>query len=103
MLSSSFLCDPGGMNSTQVPVAYFIIQGLDSLGDIQTALFVIFLVAYIIILGGNSMIIFLVCTQKMIFMNKILLRSFDGDMFDIIIFVCFYFSLYSLSKQCFLP
>ncbi|XP_046876869.1 olfactory receptor 5AN1-like [Hypomesus transpacificus] len=51
------------MNSTQVPVAYFIIQGLDSLGDIQTALFVIFLVAYIIILGGNSMIIFLVRTD----------------------------------------
>ncbi|XP_067112874.1 olfactory receptor 5J3-like [Osmerus mordax] len=51
------------MNSTQVPVAFFIIQGLDSLGDIQTALFVIFLVAYIIILGGNSMIIFLVRTD----------------------------------------
>jgi len=67
------------MNSTQVPVAYFIIQGLDSLGDIQTALFVIFLVAYIIILGGNSMIIFLVCTQKIIFINQILLRSFDTD------------------------
>ena len=81
-LSSPFLksvCDPAGMNSTQISVAYFIIQGLDSLGDVQTALFVLFLVAYIIILGGNSMIIFLVRTQNIVFIKSILLRSFDTD------------------------
>uniref|UniRef100_A0A3Q1JS68 G-protein coupled receptors family 1 profile domain-containing protein n=1 Tax=Anabas testudineus TaxID=64144 RepID=A0A3Q1JS68_ANATE len=41
-------------------VSFFIIQGLTSLGDKQMILFVFLLLGYIIILGGNSMIIFVV-------------------------------------------
>jgi hypothetical protein len=49
------------MNSTQSsPVAFFIIQGLASLGEKKMVLFIIFLLAYTVILGGNIMIIYLV-------------------------------------------
>ncbi|KAL0994354.1 hypothetical protein UPYG_G00121050 [Umbra pygmaea] len=52
------------MNSTQSSsVSFFIIKGLASQGEIKTILFVIFLLAYTIILGGNSMIIYLVRTD----------------------------------------
>ncbi|XP_026213318.1 olfactory receptor 10J4-like [Anabas testudineus] len=48
------------INGTKGPdaVTFFIIQGLTSLGKNQMILFVIILLGYIIILGGNSMIIF---------------------------------------------
>ncbi|KAL0994353.1 hypothetical protein UPYG_G00121040 [Umbra pygmaea] len=49
------------MNRTQSSsVSFFIIQGLASLGEKRMILFVIFLLAYTIILGGNCMIICLV-------------------------------------------
>ncbi|KAM6984596.1 olfactory receptor 6N1 [Aplochiton taeniatus] len=53
------------MNSTLQTgeVSTFLVQGLSSLGDQQTMLFIIFLLAYIIILVGNSGIIFLVRTD----------------------------------------
>ncbi|CAB1316394.1 unnamed protein product [Coregonus sp. 'balchen'] len=52
------------MNSTQPsPVAFFIIQGLASLAEKKMVLFIIFLLAYTIILGGNIMIIYLVRTD----------------------------------------
>ncbi|KAK2882310.1 hypothetical protein Q8A73_022820 [Channa argus] len=44
-------------------VTFFIIQGLTSLGKRQLFLFVILLLGYIIILGGNSMIIFVALTD----------------------------------------
>ncbi|KAK2882313.1 olfactory receptor 10A2-like [Channa argus] len=44
-------------------VTFFIIQGLTSLGEKQIILFVILLLGYIIILGGNSMIIFVTLTD----------------------------------------
>ncbi|XP_075342896.1 olfactory receptor 13C2 [Odontesthes bonariensis] len=39
-------------------ITFFIIQGLASLGEKRMILFVILLLIYIVILGGNSMIIF---------------------------------------------
>ncbi|XP_031664123.1 olfactory receptor 1052-like [Oncorhynchus kisutch] len=52
------------MNSTQSsPIAFFIIQGLASLGEKKMVLFIIFLLAYTVILGGNIMIIYLVRTD----------------------------------------
>ncbi|XP_078142799.1 olfactory receptor 5J3 [Centroberyx gerrardi] len=53
------------VNSTQQPdgVAFFIIQGLANLGEEKMILFVILLLAYVVILGGNSMIIFTVWTD----------------------------------------
>ncbi|XP_019903836.3 olfactory receptor 1052 [Esox lucius] len=52
------------MNNTQPSsVTFFILQGLGSLGEKKMILFVIFLLAYTIILGGNSMIIYLVRTD----------------------------------------
>lgn len=52
----------GFINGTQEPkeVPFFIIQGLSNLDDRKMILFVILLLAYIVILGGNSMIIFVV-------------------------------------------
>ncbi|XP_067348694.1 olfactory receptor 10J4-like [Channa argus] len=44
-------------------VTFFIIQGLTSLGEKQIILYVILLLGYIIILGGNSMIIFVTLTD----------------------------------------
>uniref|UniRef100_A0A3Q3KE65 G-protein coupled receptors family 1 profile domain-containing protein n=1 Tax=Monopterus albus TaxID=43700 RepID=A0A3Q3KE65_MONAL len=41
-------------------VSFFILQGLSSLGDRPMIPFVILLLGYVIILGGNSMIIFVV-------------------------------------------
>uniref|UniRef100_A0A3Q1IEA5 G-protein coupled receptors family 1 profile domain-containing protein n=1 Tax=Anabas testudineus TaxID=64144 RepID=A0A3Q1IEA5_ANATE len=46
-------------------VSFFIIQGLTSLGDKQMILFVFLLLGYIIILGGNSMIIFALTDPKL--------------------------------------
>ncbi|KAM9332740.1 olfactory receptor 10J5-like [Pholidichthys leucotaenia] len=40
-------------------VTFFIIEGLASLGEKKMILFVLMLVGYIVILGGNSMIVFL--------------------------------------------
>ncbi|XP_054482256.1 olfactory receptor 10J4-like [Anoplopoma fimbria] len=53
-------------NSTWGPdgVTFFIIQGLPSLGQEKMILFVILLLGYIIILGGNSMIIFVALTDS---------------------------------------
>ncbi|XP_066556199.1 olfactory receptor 5J3-like [Amia ocellicauda] len=48
------------MNSSFLPVTEFVLVGLKSLQEKQIILFVIFLFAYITILTGNSMIIFLV-------------------------------------------
>ncbi|XP_054482253.1 olfactory receptor 10A2-like [Anoplopoma fimbria] len=45
-------------------VTFFIIQGLPSLGQEKMILFVILLLGYIIILGGNSMIIFVALTDS---------------------------------------
>lgn len=39
---------------------FFIIQGLASIGEKRVVLFVILLLGYLVILGGNSMIIFVV-------------------------------------------
>ncbi|XP_041863710.1 olfactory receptor 5AN1 [Melanotaenia boesemani] len=44
-------------------VSFFIIQGLASLGEKRMILFVILLLGYIIILGGNIMIIFVTLTD----------------------------------------
>ncbi|XP_044077155.1 olfactory receptor 49-like isoform X1 [Siniperca chuatsi] len=53
------------VNSTWEPdgVTFFIIQGLAKLGEKGMILFVILLLGYIIILGGNSMIIFVALTD----------------------------------------
>ncbi|XP_070700216.1 olfactory receptor 10J4 [Pempheris klunzingeri] len=53
------------VNGTWGPdgVAFFIIQGLADLGEEKMTLFVILLLGYIIILGGNSMIIFVALTD----------------------------------------
>nr|XP_020444703.1 olfactory receptor 10J4-like isoform X2 [Monopterus albus] len=53
------------VNGTREPdgVTFFIIQGLSSLGDRQMIPFVILLLGYVIILGGNSMIIFVTLTD----------------------------------------
>uniref|UniRef100_A0A4W6C692 Olfactory receptor family 6 subfamily Q member 1 n=1 Tax=Lates calcarifer TaxID=8187 RepID=A0A4W6C692_LATCA len=48
--------DPNGIN-------FFIIQGLANLGEKKLILFVILLLCYIVILAGNSMIIFLALTD----------------------------------------
>ncbi|XP_042355410.1 olfactory receptor 10J4 [Plectropomus leopardus] len=45
-------------------VTFFIIQGLASLGEKRMILFVILLLGYIIILGGNSMIILVALTDS---------------------------------------
>ena len=50
----------GSVNVTWEPDVTFFIQGLASLGEKKIILFVILLLGYIIILGGNSMIIFVV-------------------------------------------
>ncbi|KAJ3589466.1 hypothetical protein NHX12_010311 [Muraenolepis orangiensis] len=52
-------------NSTRPPevVSYFIIEGITGLREIRTVAFAIFLLAYIFILVGNSMIIFLSWTD----------------------------------------
>ncbi|KAJ8342695.1 hypothetical protein SKAU_G00326230 [Synaphobranchus kaupii] len=50
------------MNSTQT-VSEFIIVGLSEFEDKKTLLFVLFLLAYTNILGGNTMIIYLVWTD----------------------------------------
>lgn len=49
-------------NGTRPPevLSFFIIQGLTGLGETTIIAFYIFLVAYIFILVGNSMIIFMV-------------------------------------------
>ncbi|XP_068587728.1 olfactory receptor 10J4-like [Cebidichthys violaceus] len=54
------------VNGTWGPdgVTFFIIQGLASLGQEKMILFVILLLGYIIILGGNSMIIFVALTDS---------------------------------------
>nr|XP_020443012.1 olfactory receptor 13C2-like [Monopterus albus] len=56
------------VNGTREPdsVTFFIIQGLSSLGDRQMIPFVILLLGYIIILGGNSIIIFVTLTDPKI-------------------------------------
>uniref|UniRef100_A0A3Q3N1H6 G-protein coupled receptors family 1 profile domain-containing protein n=1 Tax=Mastacembelus armatus TaxID=205130 RepID=A0A3Q3N1H6_9TELE len=46
-------------------VTFFILQGLSSLGEKQMILFVILLLGYIVILGGNSMIIFTLTDPKL--------------------------------------
>nr|XP_020444647.1 olfactory receptor 142-like [Monopterus albus] len=53
------------VNGTREPdgVTFIIIQGLSSLGERQMIPFVILLLGYIIILGGNSMIIFVTLTD----------------------------------------
>ncbi|XP_049896916.1 olfactory receptor 5AN1-like [Epinephelus moara] len=54
------------VNGTWEPdgVTFFIIQGLASLGEKKMIVFVLLLLGYIIILGGNSMIIFVVLTDS---------------------------------------
>ncbi|XP_040906870.1 olfactory receptor 13C2 [Toxotes jaculatrix] len=53
------------VNDTWEPdgVSFFIIQGLASLGEEKLILFVFLLLGYIIILGGNSMIILVTLTD----------------------------------------
>nr|XP_020443010.1 olfactory receptor 6N1-like isoform X3 [Monopterus albus] len=53
------------VNGTREPdgVTFFIIQGLSSLGDRPMILFVILLLGYVIILGGNSIIMFVTLTD----------------------------------------
>ncbi|XP_038564568.1 olfactory receptor 13C2-like [Micropterus salmoides] len=53
------------VNSTWEPdgVTFFIIQGLANIGEERIILFVILLLGYIIILGGNSMIIYVAMTD----------------------------------------
>uniref|UniRef100_A0A8D0A6V3 Odorant receptor, family 6, subfamily AT, member 1 n=1 Tax=Sander lucioperca TaxID=283035 RepID=A0A8D0A6V3_SANLU len=53
------------VNGTWEPdgVTFFIIEGLASLGDKKIIFFVILLLGYITILGGNSMIIFVALTD----------------------------------------
>uniref|UniRef100_A0A8D0A850 Odorant receptor, family 6, subfamily AT, member 1 n=1 Tax=Sander lucioperca TaxID=283035 RepID=A0A8D0A850_SANLU len=60
-MSSSFV------NGTWEPdgVTFFIIEGLASLGDKKIIFFVILLLGYITILGGNSMIIFALTDPKL--------------------------------------
>ncbi|XP_026213327.1 olfactory receptor 10J4-like [Anabas testudineus] len=60
--SSSYKSSPNGTRESD-GVSFFIIQGLTSLGDKQMILFVFLLLGYIIILGGNSMIIFVALTD----------------------------------------
>ncbi|KAF6740019.1 Olfactory receptor 1002 [Oryzias melastigma] len=43
---------------------FFIIQGLSSLGEMKMVLFVIFLLGYLVILGGNSMILFVTLSDS---------------------------------------
>lgn len=49
-------------NGTRPPevVSFFIIQGLRNLGEMRIIAFYVFLLAYIFILVGNGMIIFMV-------------------------------------------
>ncbi|KAK1883229.1 Olfactory receptor 5V1 [Dissostichus eleginoides] len=54
----------GSVNVTWEPDVTFFIQGLASLGEKKIILFVILLLGYIIILGGNSMIIFVALTDS---------------------------------------
>ncbi|XP_026184742.1 olfactory receptor 10A7-like [Mastacembelus armatus] len=53
------------VNGTREPdgVTFFILQGLSSLGEKQMIFFVILLLGYIVILGGNTMIIFVTLTD----------------------------------------
>ncbi|XP_026184640.1 olfactory receptor 13C2-like [Mastacembelus armatus] len=53
------------VNGTREPdgVTFFILQGLSSFGEKQMIFFVILLLGYIVILGGNSMIIFVTLTD----------------------------------------
>ncbi|XP_028450388.1 olfactory receptor 1052-like [Perca flavescens] len=53
------------VNSTWEPdgITFFIIQGFAGLGEKKIIIFVILLLGYIIILGGNSMIIFVALTD----------------------------------------
>uniref|UniRef100_A0A3Q3RDT5 G-protein coupled receptors family 1 profile domain-containing protein n=1 Tax=Monopterus albus TaxID=43700 RepID=A0A3Q3RDT5_MONAL len=55
------------VNGTSDPdsVSFFILQGLSSLGDRPMIPFVILLLGYVIILGGNSMIIFTLTDPKL--------------------------------------
>uniref|UniRef100_A0A8D0AFU0 Odorant receptor, family 6, subfamily AT, member 1 n=1 Tax=Sander lucioperca TaxID=283035 RepID=A0A8D0AFU0_SANLU len=55
------------VNGTWEPdgVTFFIIEGLASLGDKKIIFFVILLLGYITILGGNSMIIFALTDPKL--------------------------------------
>ncbi|XP_055358063.1 olfactory receptor 6N1-like [Betta splendens] len=52
-------------NGTTAPdgVTFFVIQGLASLGDTQMVVFVFLLLGYIIILGGNCLILVVVLTD----------------------------------------
>ncbi|XP_040031639.2 olfactory receptor 10J4-like [Gasterosteus aculeatus] len=54
------------VNGTRGPdtVTFFIIEGLAGLGKEKMVLFVILLLGYMIILGGNSMIIFVALTDS---------------------------------------
>ncbi|KAK2827939.1 hypothetical protein Q5P01_018973 [Channa striata] len=63
--SDSWSSHRSSSNSTRGSgaVPFFIIQGLSSLGNKQMILFVVLLLGYIIILGGNSMIIFVTLTD----------------------------------------
>ncbi|XP_026184630.1 olfactory receptor 13C2-like [Mastacembelus armatus] len=63
LLSSSHRSS--SVNGTREPdgVTFFILQGLSSLGEKQMIFFVILLLGYIVILGGNSMIIFVTLTD----------------------------------------
>ncbi|KAM9332739.1 olfactory receptor 5J3-like [Pholidichthys leucotaenia] len=60
ILTSSTNQRSGAANNTleSGSVTFFIIEGLASLGEKKMILFVLMLVGYIIILGGNSMIVF---------------------------------------------
>uniref|UniRef100_A0A672HB29 Olfactory receptor 6N1-like n=1 Tax=Salarias fasciatus TaxID=181472 RepID=A0A672HB29_SALFA len=46
-------------------VTFFIIEGLSNLGEFKMLIFVILLLGYIVILGGNSMIIFVLSDPKL--------------------------------------
>ncbi|GAA6226160.1 olfactory receptor 10J4-like [Lates japonicus] len=64
-LSLSIYHRSSSVNDTSEPdgVDFFIIQGLANLGEKKLILFVILLLCYIVILAGNSMIIFLALTD----------------------------------------
>ncbi|XP_068103932.1 olfactory receptor 5G9-like [Hyperolius riggenbachi] len=53
--------EPGHMNTNQTFITYFIITGISDKPELQVPIFILVLLIYFITLGGNMVILLLVC------------------------------------------
>ncbi|CAN9501194.1 unnamed protein product [Ophioblennius macclurei] len=62
-LSANHRSASGNATTELHTVTFFVIEGLSGFGEMQLLIFVVLLLGYIIILGGNGMIIFVVLSD----------------------------------------